>query len=75
MPLLDLKVCMGEDGLVKFTFYSKECSSKFRIPYLSAHSIGMKKQMLADEAFIRLVIALHCTLTVHLTLHSMGYNC
>ena len=55
MPLLDLKVWVGDDGLVKFSFYSKECSSKFLIPFHSAQSIGMKKRMLANEAFRRLV--------------------
>ena len=55
MPLLDLKVWVDEDNLVKFSFYSKECSSKFLIPYHSAHSTGMKKRMLANESFRRLV--------------------
>ena len=55
MPLLDLKVWVDENNMAKFSFYSKECSSKFFIPFISAHSMSMKKRMLANEGFRRLV--------------------
>ena len=54
MPLLDLKLWVHEDQ-IKFSFYSKEMASKFFIPYQSAHSLSMKKRMLANEGLRRLL--------------------
>ena len=52
MPLLDLKLWVEEDQIM-FCFYSKEMSSKFFIPFRSAHSKSMKRSMLANEGLKR----------------------
>ena len=54
MLLLDLKLWVNEEQ-IKFSFYSKEMSSKFFIPYRSAHSQSMKRKMLANEGLRRLL--------------------
>ena len=52
MPLLDLKLWVEEDK-INFCFYSKEMSSKYFIPFKSAHSKSMKRSMLANEGLRR----------------------
>ena len=54
MPLLDLKLWVEEDN-IKFSFYSKEMSSKYFIPFRSAHSKSIKRSMLANEGLRRLL--------------------
>jgi hypothetical protein len=54
MPLLDLKLWV-EDNRILFSFYSKEMSSKYFVPYRSAHSQSMKRRMLANEGLRRLL--------------------
>ena len=38
MPVLDLQLYVGEDGLIKYMFYQKPCSSPLAIPASSARS-------------------------------------
>ena len=54
MPLLDVKLWVHEEQ-IKFGLYSKEMSSKFFIPFRSAHSQSMKRRMLANEGLRRLL--------------------
>jgi hypothetical protein len=54
MPLLNLKLWVEEETIC-FCFYSKEMSSKFFIPFRSAHSNKMKRSMLANEGLRRLL--------------------
>ena len=55
MPLLDLKLWVDKDELMKFSFYFKEMSSKYFIPMKSAHSQSMKRSMLSKEGLRRLL--------------------
>ena len=55
MPLLDLKLWVDKEELVKFSFYAKEMSSKYFIPMKSAHSQSMKRSMLSNEGLRRLL--------------------
>ena len=51
-----MKLKLSLQILIKqFCFYSKEISSKFFIPFKSAHSMSMKKRMLANEGLRRLL--------------------
>ena len=42
VPVLDLQLYVGKDGLVKHVFCEKPCANKFVIPEQSAHSKKMK---------------------------------
>ena len=53
VPVLDLKVSV-EEGEVVHDFYEKPCTSKFVIPYTSAHSRKMKMAVLVEEGLRRL---------------------
>ena len=53
VPVLDLEVSV-EDGQVVHDHYEKPCSSKFVIPYTSAHSKKMKMAVLVEEGVRRL---------------------
>ena len=53
VPVLDLEVSV-EDGQVVHDHYEKPCSSKFVIPYTSAHSKKMKMAVLVKEGVRRL---------------------
>ena len=55
MPLLDLGIWVSEEQKVKFGFYAKDVSSKFFVPYKSAHSQSMKRSMLVNEGMRRLL--------------------
>jgi hypothetical protein len=55
MPLLDLKIWVDKEDIIKFSFFSKEMSSKYFIPMSSAHSQSMKKSMLSNEGLRRLL--------------------
>ena len=48
MPLLDLKIWIDKEEMIRFSFFSKEMSSKYFIPLNSAHSQSMKRRMLAN---------------------------
>ena len=53
-PVLDLQMSVNEDGLLKYKFYSKPCSSKYVIPEKSAHSKPMKMSVLVEEGLRRM---------------------
>ena len=53
MPLLDLKIWIDKEEMIRFSFFSKEMSSKYFIPLNSAHSQSMKRRMLANEGLRR----------------------
>ena len=54
VPILDVKMYIGEDGLIKHQFYEKPCTSKFVIPNHSTHSSKMKKSVLVEDVLRRL---------------------
>ena len=54
VPVLDLQLYVGDDGLVKHEFYKKPCFNKFAIPNQSAHSKRMKMSVIVEEGLRRL---------------------
>ena len=54
MPSLDLKMYVGDDGLIKYEFYAKPCSSHFTIPAASAHSKRQKLSVMVEEGVRRM---------------------
>ena len=54
VPVLDLQLYVGEDGLVKHEHYEKPCTNDFVIPAKSAHSKKMKMSVLVEEGLRRL---------------------
>ena len=54
MPVLDLQVYVGEDGLLKYEFYEKPRSSRLAIPARSAHSKQQKLSVMVEEGLRRL---------------------
>ena len=54
VPVLDLQLYLGDDGLVKYEFYEKPCANKFAIPKQSAHSKKMKMLVMVEEGLRRL---------------------
>ena len=39
MPLLDMKIWVDEDNIVKYKYYEKDVASKFFIQFWSSHSV------------------------------------
>ena len=54
VPVLDLKLYVGEDGLVKHEHYEKPCANDFVIPENSAHGKKMRMSVLVEEGLRRL---------------------
>ena len=54
MSVLDLQMKVGEDGLLKYEFYEKQCVSKLAIPARSAHSKHQKMAVMVEEGLRRL---------------------
>ena len=54
MPVLDLQMFVGEEGLIMFEFYEKPMAHKFVIPCKSAHSKKMKLAVMVEEGVRRL---------------------
>ena len=54
MPVLDLQMYVGKDGLVKYEFYKKPCASQLTIPARSAHSKQQKLSVMVEEGLRRL---------------------
>ena len=53
VPVLDLQMYV-QDGLVKYQFFEKTCTSKYVIPEGSAHSKKMKMSVLVEEGVRRM---------------------
>ena len=53
MPVLDLQLYVGEDGLIKYIFYQKPCSSPLAIPASSAHTKQQKLAVMVGESLQR----------------------
>ena len=47
-PVLDLQLSVDQEGQLKYKFYSKQCSSKYVIPAMSAHSKKMNMSVLVE---------------------------
>ena len=54
VPVLDLQLYIGRDGLVKYEFFEKPCADRFVIPRQSAHSKRRKMSGLVEERLRRL---------------------
>ena len=54
VAVLDLQLFIDEDGLFKYEFYEKPCTSKFVMPESSAHSKKMKMSVLVEEGVRRM---------------------
>ena len=54
VPVLDLQLYVGDDGLVKHEHYEKPCTNAFVLPATSAHSKKMRMSVLVEEGLRRL---------------------
>ena len=58
MPVLDLQMYVGKDGLVKYEFYKKPCASQLTIPARSAHIKQQKLSVMVEEGLWRLCVTI-----------------